>query len=539
MTETLTGSNRSAGISFAELLDHDSHPVSDVLRRESAMLPPGNTRVPAHVYYSQEWHDLEVEKLWSRVWQFACLVDDIPNPGDYHVYDIAHLSFLIVRTADGGIKALRNACLHRGRKLRTCEGKGAKNLRCAFHGWNWNLDGSLKEIPCEWDFPDLDKSEYDLPDAKVGVWQGFVFINPDRDAEPLEDFIGTLGDHFTHLPFTHRYKAAHVSKIMPVNWKALQEAFMEAYHTVATHPTLMENLGDANSRYDVYENYSRAISPHAVESPHLNGMPHYERLADGKQFARWRHPLNGHIYQRIETGRVEVTDLDGNVSFFDDDGNWLSGPQTQADPHLCKWVGGTLLPGLEDIPLMTPNPPDDVTAGGTGAIRAWIAEQKREGIRTQFAGKINVDNVSDAEMIDAMFYSVFPNWSPWGCYHYLMYRFRPNGSDPNSSIFEIMIWPPAPDPDNRPAPAKVTHLGIDDDWMLAGELGPIVKVFQQDSLNLPHVQTGLKAQEQQEVIFASYNESKIRHFYHHLFQRMGVDAVQLSNASRSNGFTPS
>jgi phenylpropionate dioxygenase-like ring-hydroxylating dioxygenase large terminal subunit len=527
MTETLTGNDASAGVSFAELLDQDSHPVSDVLRADSR-LPRGNLRVPAHVYYSQEWHDMEVEKLWSRVWQWACLVDDIPNAGDYYVYDIAHLSFLIVRGADGSIKAYRNACLHRGRKLRICEGKGAKNIRCAFHGWNWNLDGSLKEIPCEWDFPDLDTADYNLPEAKVDTWQGFVFINPDRDAEPLADFLGDLGDHFEHLPFTHRYKSAHVAKIMPVNWKACQEAFMEAYHTVATHPTLMESLGDANSRYDTYGTYSRAISPHAVESPHLIGMPHYERLADGKQFARWRHPMNGHIYERIELARVEVTDLDGNVSYFDDEGNWLEGPQTQADPHLCKWVGGTILPGMEDLPLMSPNPPDDVKAGGTGAIRAWIAENKREIVRKQSGGTVDPSGVSDAEMIDAMFYSVFPNWSPWGCYHYLMYRFRPNGSDPNSCIFEISIWPPSPTGADRPAPAKITHLGVDDDWMLAKELGAIVKVFQQDSLNLPHVQTGLRAQEQQEVIFASYNEMKIRHFYEHLFKWMDVEAVPLS-----------
>ena len=129
MTETVTGTDRSAGISFAELLDQDTHPVSDVLRAESRMLPPGNTRVPAHVYYSKEWHDLEVEKLWSRVWQLACLEDEIPNVGDYHVYDIAHLSFLIVRTArrrDQGLPqrlpAPRAAsCAHaRARAPRTC-----------------------------------------------------------------------------------------------------------------------------------------------------------------------------------------------------------------------------------------------------------------------------------------------------------------------------------------------------------------------------------------------------------------------------------
>ena len=344
MTETLTGTDRSAGTSYDELFDDDTHPVSEVLRRVGEHLP-GNTRVPARVYYAHDVHDLEVERLWSRVWQLACLAEEIPEVGDYHVYDIAHLSFLIVRTAPDQIKAYRNACLHRGRKLREHHGRGASSLRCPFHGWCWELNGSLREIPCQWDFPDVDMADYGLPEALVGVWHGFVFINPDRNAAPLADYLGDLADHFEFVPFERRYKAAHVSKLMPMNWKTCQEAFMESYHVVATHPTLMESLGDANSRYDTFGNYSRAMTATGVPSPHLDGQPRWERIDDGKEYGRWRHPLSGHIYERDDEGQVAVTDLDGNVSTFDEHGNHIDGAQTQADPHLCKWIGGPLPTG--------------------------------------------------------------------------------------------------------------------------------------------------------------------------------------------------
>lgn len=522
MTETVTETGRSAGISYDELFEADTHPVSEVLRRHGTDLPPGNTRVSARVYHDRAIHDLEVDRLWSRVWQLACLEEEIPEVGDYHVYDIAHLSFLIVRTGPDEIKAYRNACLHRGRKLRETSGRGARNLRCAFHGWCWELDGPIKEIPCQWDFPDVDVDDYALPEARVDTWHGFVFLNPDRDAAPLADHLGDLDEHFEVVPFERRYKAAHVRKLMPMNWKTCQEAFMESYHVVATHPTLMETLGDANSRYDAYGNYSRAMSPHAVESPHLIGRPRWERLEDGRQFARWRHPLSGHIYTRVDEGRVEVADLDGNTSFFDDDGNHLDGPQTQADPHLCKWVGGPNPPGMDDLPLMQPDPPAEL-AGDIGRVRGWIADQKRDQIRASHGTVIDVDAVSDAELIDAIFFSVFPNWSPWGCFNPIMYRFRPSGDDPEQCIFEVMLFPLAPaDPAARPAPASITDLGLDDDWTLAPELGPLAKIFQQDSLNLPLVQQGLRAQEQQEVIFAAYNETKIRHFYHHYLQWLGL-----------------
>ncbi len=515
MTETITGTDRSAGISLTELLAADSHPVSDLLRDESRVgLREGNTRIPARFYTSPEFHALEVEKLWSRVWQLACLEEEIPDVGDYHVYEVADLSFLIIRTADG-IKAFRNACLHRGRRLREANGSGAKSIRCAFHGWSWNLDGSLKEIPCVWDFPSVTEADYALPEARVDTWHGFVFINPDLGAAPLDEHLAGLEDHFAAYPFEQRVKVAHVEKIMRVNWKALQEAFMESYHVVATHPTLMETLGDANTRYDTYLNFSRAISPQGVESPHLADMPTYERLGDGKQFARYRHPMNGHVYERIELGRVRVIDHDGNESVFDDAGRHVEGPMRQADAHLCMWIGGPTPDAVLDLPLASPQPPPGVES--PAEVRAWLAAQRREAIAAQFGSAIDPDQFSDAELLDSMYYSVFPNWSPWGVWNALFYRFRPHGNNPDESIFEVMMFVPWKDQDHRPAPASVTRLGADDDWTLAPELGATAKIFQQDSINLPQVQRGLHAAGDAEVVFGNYNESKIRHFWEHLY----------------------
>lgn len=533
MTETVTGTDRSNGVSWSELLETDSHPVSEVLTRVAPM-PPGNTRVPAAAYTSRAWHDLEVERLWSRVWQMACLEEDIPEVGDHLVYDIAHLSFVVVRTGADEIRAFNNACLHRGRLLKEGPGRGATNLRCPFHGWSWNLDGSLKEIPCEWDFPELDKGLLDLPQARVGTWQGFVFINPDPAAEPLEAFLEGLDEHFATLPFTKRVKRAHVRKIMPVNWKACQEAFMEAYHVVATHPTLMDDLGDANSAYDVFGNFSRAVSPHAVPSPHLANMAHHEHPEDARHFARWRHPMNGHVYTRgvaaaDGTALVEVTDRNGDLSVFDHRGTWIEGPLLQADPHMCIWIGGPLLEGMDQVPLMVTD-----SSGGVVEARTGAAEARRAQLRRRWGDKLDVDGFSDAEMIDAIFYSVFPNLSPWGPFNELFYRFRPHGDNPDECIFEIMFFPPWPDDETRPPPSAVTELGIDDDWSLAPEMGPAFKIFQQDSLNLPLVQKGLKAQQAQEVVFASYNESKIRHFWELMGQWLDLEGQPVSIRSTAD-----
>jgi len=507
MTETLTGTNRSAGISYNELLAQDSHPVREIMKIDAPM-EPGPTKVPVERYYSKAFHDLEVEKVWKRVWQMACHEDDIPEVGDYHVYDIANLSFLIVRTGADELQAYWNACLHRGRQLKECSGKAARAFRCPFHGWAWNLDGSLMQVPCEWDFITVseNKDQYALPQVQVGRWGGFIFINPDdSNRVSLEDYLGNLSEQFTLLPYEKRYKSAHVAKVLRCNWKVAQEAFSEAYHVIATHPTILETIGDANTKYDVFGNYSRAMSPNFTPSPHLANMPQYEPLPDAKLYRKLRHPLSGYVYERLDDGRVQVTDHKGGISTFSAAGDWLDGPVRNADPNMCDWIGGMQLPGADDTPAPAPDMPED------GNLRAAMARGPREALRPILGDE--VEKISDAELLDSIYLTVFPNFHPWGSFNRIVYRFRPYGDDPDMCIQECMYFEPAPDPEHRPPAAPIHWLGPDDDWVEAPELGMLAKVFNQDVVNLPWVQKGLKTMKQPYVIFADYGETKPRHFH--------------------------
>jgi phenylpropionate dioxygenase-like ring-hydroxylating dioxygenase large terminal subunit len=504
MIETTNGSNRSAGISYQQILDEDSHPVPDIMRTISP-LEPGPTVVSAERYYSRAFHDLEVEKLWSRVWQMACHEDDIPEIGDYHVYEIAHLAFLIVRTGDDEFKAFHNACLHRGRMLKIKDGKRAKEFRCAFHGWAWHLDGQLKEVPCHWDFPTVSEATHSLPEIKLGRWGGFLFINPDPEADSLENFLGNLSDQFPNLPYEKRYKVAHVAKILRCNWKVAQEAFSEAYHVIATHPTILGSIGDANTQYDVFGNYSRAMSANFTPSPHLGGAT-VEPLEDGRLYTRQRHAISGHIYQLGDDGLVHVTDRQGGLSRFKADGSWVDGPLTQPDPNMCNWIGGRHLPGTEGIPLAAP---PEVGEGQN--LRQLMAAPARESLRGVLGDVM--DQVPDAELLDSIYMTVFPNFHPWGSFNQIVYRFRPNGDNPEECIHECMYMAPSPDGENRPPPAPVHWLGPDDDWVDAPELGLLAKVFNQDVVNMPEVQRGLKMLKNPQVIFANYGETKVRHLH--------------------------
>ena len=172
MTTILQG---RPGPSVQQVLAGDINPAPAIMRAESPASGLGEADVSIDRYFSKAWHDQEVEKVWRKTWQLACRVEEIPKAGDHVVYEIVHDSLIVVRTAEGTIRAYVNSCLHRGTQLRA-EGGCVKQFRCPFHGFTWDLQGKLIDVPGAWDFPNLDRATFNLPEARVGVWGCFVFI---------------------------------------------------------------------------------------------------------------------------------------------------------------------------------------------------------------------------------------------------------------------------------------------------------------------------------------------------------------------------
>ena len=260
---------RARGKTVQEQLDEEEVEVPWVLRQERYQFL-GTQPLSRERYYSRDWLAEEYEKVWKKTWQLACFEQDIPEVGDHVVYDIMDSSFIVVRTAPDEIKAYYNSCLHRGRQLRSTGGR-VPQLRCPYHGIAWNLDGTLKEVPAPfaWDFPKIDPGSFCLPEARIETWDGLVFLNMDESAEPLSDFLGELVGHFERWPFKNRWKSAHVAKVVPSNWKAAAEAFMESYHVLATHPQTLAGGDGSNCEYDIYENFNRMILAPPIPNPNI------------------------------------------------------------------------------------------------------------------------------------------------------------------------------------------------------------------------------------------------------------------------------
>jgi len=202
--------------------------------------------IPKTDYTSREFAALEKERLWPRVWQVACRVEELANPGDYLTYDIADDSFIVTRTAEGEIRAFHNVCLHRGRRLATGCGN-TKLFTCRYHGWRWKTDGSLHSVVDRGDFAEcwgMKDSELSLGEVKVGLWGGFVFVNADPKAAPLSEFLQPVPEYFDFIEMEKMRFAWHKTMVANCNYKVAQEAFQEGYHTAQAHPQLLPYQDD-------------------------------------------------------------------------------------------------------------------------------------------------------------------------------------------------------------------------------------------------------------------------------------------------------
>lgn len=419
------GEARCPGPSTKDLILSDGWDVPDALVTESYEFL-GDEDIPYERYTSPDFFNAELEKMWSKTWQWACREEHIPEVGDNYVYDVGPYSILVVRHGEGpdDVKAYHNACLHRGTQLRPSHSQGsAPHLRCPFHGWTWNLDGTLNEIPCRWDFPKVKDDDFKLPEVRLERWGGFFFINMDPDAVPLQDYLGVLPDHFANWPLENRYIRLHVQKILPANWKASQEAFVEAYHSLETHSQAMPFSANLNAQYDVF----------------------------GDRVSRFVH------------------------TFGYPDPSW-EGPRSEQDI-------------LENAGMV----PEGTMVPEGRTARSVMAAHLRDSIGEEVG--LDLSKYSDSEMLDSIEYHLFPNMFLFpGISLPMIYRFRPNGMDPDSAIFDLVFLALLPEGAEKPEAPEPHKLGIGDSYTTVPGLGDFLgPVYDQDTGNLEMQQRGFKA----------------------------------------------
>lgn len=419
------------------------------------LLEPEATRLSKSRYLDGAIAERESQRLWPHVWQVACRVESIPEPGDRMPYSIGGQELLVVRQRDGGVRAFYNACLHRGNLIARDSGRG-ETLRCPYHGWCWRLDGSLHSIPDRYLGTDIADEGYGLREIGCDTWAGYVFVHLSPDAAPpLREYLGGLVERLEPFRMERQRLAAWQTVEIPCNWKVLTEAFLETYHVPGIHPKLVTVLDESNTGYERIGIHSRMWIPY--------GLPSI-RYADTSQREVYESWLREHFKERHLdwSGRDDAPDPAEWEPDFDDAG---------------------------DIP------------GSRNAREYLIARQRAEGalLGHDYGG------LSDDQIIDVDHYFFFPNFVILAkADNTFIIRSRPHPTDPQRCIADFMsiVQVGSAQPWRAPGPTRVEA----DEESVRAHIGEVIS---QDVVNVTGVQRGLGADGLDHVTLTA-NDIRIR-----------------------------
>ena len=202
--------------------------------------------LPGWTYHSDAMLELEKQHVFRQHWQIACHISDLPEPGNYLAFDMVGERALILRGQDGEIRGFHNICKHRGSRLvADIKGTCRNALVCPFHGWVYNLDGTLRGPSRPNSFPPLDKVEFGLTPLDTEIWMGFVFIRFAPGPQPsVAELMAPFADELRHYQSETMVPAGEIStQVSPVNWKSVRDVDNEGYHVAMAHPALQDLYG--------------------------------------------------------------------------------------------------------------------------------------------------------------------------------------------------------------------------------------------------------------------------------------------------------
>ena len=190
--------------------------------------------MPPSVYTTREFHDHELKDVFARDWVSVGRASALAKPGDFLTYELAGQPIVVLRDADGSLRAMSNVCLHRMSTL--LEGTGnRRSITCPYHGWTYNLDGSLRGSPAMTKNTAFCKASYRLPQLRCEEWLGWIMVTLNAHAPPVAQGLAEVECLIADYQLESYVEAFRETHIWDTNWKILAENFMESYHLPVCH----------------------------------------------------------------------------------------------------------------------------------------------------------------------------------------------------------------------------------------------------------------------------------------------------------------
>lgn len=202
------------------------HNVSLPFDKASAM--------PRSVYVSEEFLQAELDDVFAVDWFCAGRASALKEPGDYLTLELAGQPIMVVRGADGELRAQSNVCLHRMSTL--LHGRGnAKAIVCPYHAWTYELNGQLRGAPAMEANASFCKDSMRLPEVRCEEWLGWILVSLNGQVQPAHQQFSDIENMIADYNMAHYEETFFETHRWDTNWKVLAENFMESYHLPVCH----------------------------------------------------------------------------------------------------------------------------------------------------------------------------------------------------------------------------------------------------------------------------------------------------------------
>ena len=324
------------------------------------MTPPSLHRAVAldpHFYVDEAAYAHDISSIIPGGWQIVAPAALVRDPGDTIARHLGNVPVFIVRTETGGLNGFYNICPHRAGPIATCDERARKRLRCAYHGWTYDLDGRLRVAPEMQEAEDFDREQIRLTPIEVAEWSGMVWSRA-GDGPPLSDVLAGVDDIVANSDLgnlTHHHRRLYD---VAANWKVYADNYLEGYHLPFVHPGLTQMVEYPEYRTELGEWWSLQRSPVPDGSgPYAEG--------EGLYFFIYPNTMLNIMKGRVQTNRIIATGIDSCQVEFDfyyapgyetraEEDDRFSDQVQEEDRAICEHVQKGLTSGVYEPGRLSP-----------------------------------------------------------------------------------------------------------------------------------------------------------------------------------------
>ena len=314
--------------------------------------------LPPWVYTDPAFHAAEEQFVLRREWLSVGRADELPEPGDYFTTQVLNDPLIVVRGADGEIRTLSAVCRHRSALVASGRGNANKFL-CPYHAWAYDTSGRLVGAPMMEGNTEFDKKKCSLPTVRTEIWQGWIFVNLDPDAEPLGPRLAELDAILEPYGIENlRSAGPPLAFDQHYNWKLITDNW-ENFHIIGTHKTSLLPI-PAYTPHTEYPWKDQAafgtwFSRFQAESPHdIPPIPDFPAERNGVVGV---HVFPCHLLLVSATELIYFKVLPRSVDLFRLEVEVLVRDEIVKDPAYQEVLAGRLkslefIHGEEDVPVL-------------------------------------------------------------------------------------------------------------------------------------------------------------------------------------------